>query len=153
MHNRRKFLLTLVAGVVALGVVGTVALADELFGVITKVDVDAKKITVQPKEGKEVDVTITDKTELVTKKGSNPVDLEKLNKQVTKAQEKGRKGITAKIEVEKGVASKIAPVFAKKKGLTGTIRPDRIRHNAGGSRRRWRRGPPDAFFFNGFTGG
>jgi hypothetical protein len=115
MHNRRKFLLTLVAGVVALGVVGTVALADELFGVITKVDVDAKKITVQPKEGKEVEVTITDKTELVTKKGSMPVDLEKLSKQVAKAQEKGRKGITAKIEVEKGVASKIAPVFTKKK--------------------------------------
>ena len=115
MLNRRKLLLTLVASVVALGVVGTVALADELLGVITKVDVDAKKITVQSKDGKDVDVTITDKTELVTKKGSNPVDLEKLDKQVKRAQEKGRKGVSVKVEHEKGVASKISPVFAKKK--------------------------------------
>jgi hypothetical protein len=115
MLNRRKFLLTLVAGVVALGVVGTVALADELMGVITKVDVGAKKITVTSKDGTETIVTITDKTEQVSKKGTNPVDLEKLEKAVKKSLDAGKKGVFAKIEHEKGVASKISLGFGKKK--------------------------------------
>ena len=116
MQIRRKFLLTLVTGVVALGVVGTVALADELLGVITKVDVDAKKITVQPKEGKEVEVTITKDT-VTPKKGGDtaPVDLEKLEKRVKKAQDSGKKGVMAKIEHEGGKASKITYQFGKKK--------------------------------------
>jgi hypothetical protein len=115
MHNRRKFLLTLVAGVVALGVVGTVALADELLGVITKVEVGDKKITVQSKDGKETVVIITKDTEQVSKKGSMPVDLEKLETRVKKAQDAGKKGVMAKIELEKGVASKITYQFGKKK--------------------------------------
>jgi hypothetical protein len=116
MHNRRKFLLTLVAGVVALGVVGTVALADELLGVITKVDTDAKKITVVSKDGTETVITVTKDT-VAPKKGGEtaPVDLEKLEARVKKAQDAGKKGVTAKIEHEKGVASKISFQFGKKK--------------------------------------
>ena len=115
MLNRRKYLLSLVAGVVALVVVGGVALADELMGVITKVDVDAKKITVTAKGGDETVVTITDKTEVVTKKGAMPVDLEKLDKMVKKVQDAGKKGVAAKIEHEGGKASKISYQFGKKK--------------------------------------
>lgn len=114
MRNRRKMLSTLIAGVVALAFVGTVALADEVFGIITKVDVDAKKITVQSKGGEETSIEITDKTEVETKKGTIPADLEKLDKMVKKAQEKG-KGVRAKIEHEGGKATKITPIFGKKK--------------------------------------
>jgi hypothetical protein len=115
MLNRRKYLSSLIAAAVALVVVGGVALADELMGTITKVDVDAKKITVTSKDGKETLVTITDKTEVVTKKGSMPVDLEKLEKRVKKAQDGGGKGVGAKIEHEGGKASKITYQFARKK--------------------------------------
>lgn len=105
--NRRGFVLALTTGVVALGLVGF-ALADELIGVITKVDADAKQIVVVPKDSdKEIKVKITDKTEQVTKKGSRPVDLKKLEGFLEKVQDKGAKGIEAKITHENGVASKI----------------------------------------------
>src|SRR4051794_22701622 len=105
MKNRRSFLYSVVAGVVALSVVVGSALADELFGVITSVDVAGKTLKVLPKDqDKEVEVKVTDSTEYVTKKGSNPIDLEKVSKGVEKAKEKGAKGITVKIEHEKNVA-------------------------------------------------
>jgi hypothetical protein len=108
MVNRRKFVLTLTAGVVAMGVVVTAVLADELIGVITKVDVEGKKITVLEKDSdKEVVVTITDETEQVSKKGNTKVDLEKLDGLVKKVQDAGKKGVSAKITHEKKVASKI----------------------------------------------
>ncbi|WP_422927407.1 hypothetical protein [Singulisphaera sp. PoT] len=114
MKNRRGFLLMLTTSFVALGLVVGTTLADELFGVITKVDADAKKITVVEKEsGKEIEVTVKDDTEVVTKKGSNPVDLEKLAKGVERAKEKGNKGISVKVEHEKAVASKIHYVGKK----------------------------------------
>ncbi len=49
MNGRRNFLRTLALGLVALSVVVAPAIADELIGVITKVDVSAKKITVLEK--------------------------------------------------------------------------------------------------------
>jgi hypothetical protein len=115
MKNRRSFLLSLVAAVVAVGVVVAPAIAAELFGVIIKVDVEGKKLTVLPKgEDKEIEIKVTSDTTVETKKGSNPVDLEKLEKGVKKQQDAGKKGITAKIEHEKGVASKIYPQAKKK---------------------------------------
>src|SRR5262249_36859575 len=94
-------------------VVGS-AIADELFGVVSKVDVDAKKLTVIEKDSdKEVSISVNDDTEVVTKKGAMKVDLEKLSKGVEKAQDKGAKGINVKITQEKGVASKIE--YARKK--------------------------------------
>ncbi len=114
MRNRRGFLLSLVVGFVAMGVVAT-AVADELLGILTKVDVDAKKITVEEKGSeKDVVVTITDETEWVTKKGTQKVDLEKMETFLTKTQDQGKKGIPIKVTHEKGVASKIE--FAKKGG-------------------------------------
>ena len=46
MKNRRKFLLTLTAGLVAAAVIITPVIAEELFGSVTKVDVEGKKLTV-----------------------------------------------------------------------------------------------------------
>jgi hypothetical protein len=113
MQNRRKFLLTLAATVVGMGLVVASVLADELLGVLTKVDVEAKKITVVEKgTDKEIEVKITDETEQVTKKGSAKVDLEKLAKKVDEAKDAGKK-VSIKVTHEKGVASKLE--FQKKK--------------------------------------
>jgi hypothetical protein len=91
-----------------MGLVVASVLADELFGVITKVDADAKKITVVEKDtDKEVQITVTDDTEYVSKKGSGKVDFEKLEKGIAKAKDAGKKGINVKITHEKYVASKI----------------------------------------------
>lgn len=115
MLNRRGVLRTLATLGVAMVVVMGSVFADELLGVITKVDADAKKITVVEKgTDKEVVVEVNDDTEYVTKKGSSKVDLEKLETRVTKAQEKGRKGVPVKITHEKAVASKIEAVAKKK---------------------------------------
>jgi hypothetical protein len=115
MKNRRAFLLTLTSGFVALALVAGTALADELLGVLTKVDVEGKKITVVEKDtDKEVQITINDKTVQVTKKGDFPVDLEKMSGFLAKVQEKGAKGIQVKVEHEKKVASKISYQFKKK---------------------------------------
>jgi hypothetical protein len=114
MKTRREFVLTLIAGLVAAAVIITPVIADELFGFITKVDVDGKKLTVESKEdGKIVEVKTTDDTEYITGKGAGKLDLEKLSKNVAKAQDAGKKGVMAKITHEGGVASKIAT--AKKK--------------------------------------
>ena len=115
MKNRRSFLMLLTTGVVAFGLIAVPALADELFGVITSVDVEGKKIKVMEKDtDKEIEVKITDDTEYVTKKGTDKVDLEKVEKNVKKAKDAGNKGISLKVEHEKGVASKISPAAKKK---------------------------------------
>jgi hypothetical protein len=115
MKNRRGFMLSLMTGVVALTFVAASVFADEVIGMLSKVDVEGKKITVIEKDtDKEVDLKVDDETEITTKKGSVKVDLEKIEKRVTKAKEKGRKGISVKVEHDKGVASKIT-YQAKKK--------------------------------------
>lgn len=114
MKSRRTILLTMTASLMALALVVAPVIAEELLGVLTKVDIDAKKVTVVEKgTDKEVQITINDKTEQVTKKGTGSVNLEKLEKRVAKVQEKGAKGINVKIEHDKGVASKLE--FTKKK--------------------------------------
>jgi len=108
MKNRRTFLLTLTAGIMALAVIIVPAVADELLGVLTKVDVEGKKVTVVEKDtDKEVLITVTDDTEYVTGKGANKINLEKVSKSIEKAKEKGRKGINVTVTHDKGVASKI----------------------------------------------
>jgi hypothetical protein len=94
-------------------VVGS-AIADELMGMIIKIDVDAKQLTVVPKDSdKEIKVKVTDKTEVISAKGTRKIDLEKLHTKLEKAQDAGKKGLNAKITHEDHVASKIE--FAKKK--------------------------------------
>ena len=89
MQNRRKFVFTLAATLLGMGLVVASVIADELIGVLSKVDVEGKKITVVEKDtDKEIEVKITDETEQVTKKGSAKVDLEKLATNLEKAKEK-----------------------------------------------------------------
>lgn len=117
MQSRRGFVIKLAAGfaAMALVVVGTV-LADELLGVITKIDVEGKKITVVEKDtDKEHKIEINDDTKQVTKKGERKVDLEKLDGFLKKVQDNGGKGIEAKITHDKNVASKIEVKFRRKK--------------------------------------
>lgn len=116
MQIRRKFTLTLTAALLGMALVVASVVADELFGVITKADADAKKITVIEKDtDKEIEVKITDDTEYVTKKGTGKVDFEKLEKNIEKIKERGGKGVNVKITHEKGVASKIEQQQRKKK--------------------------------------
>ena len=124
MSFRRKTMMALACTTVALGTIGIPAIADELFGVITKVDVEGKKLMVLPKDAdKEIEVTVTGDTEVVTKKGSTPLDLEKLSKGVAKAQDAGKKGVMVKIEHEKGVASKITYQAKKKAEIEDPVPP------------------------------
>jgi hypothetical protein len=121
MRTRRGFLFTVVAGFVAMAfVVGTV-IADELLGVMSKVDVEGKKITVIEKDtDKEIEVKITDDTQQVVKKKGDAepslvkVDLEKLEKGVKRATDAGKKGVEIKVTHEKNVASKIEVKFGKR---------------------------------------
>ncbi len=119
MQNRRKFLLMLTVGVVAMGFVVASVIADELLGVITKVNVEGKKITVidEKDNDKETELKITADTKEMRKGEEAEVDLEKLSKRVEFAKEKGKKGAAAKIYHEKGVATKIEMKrgFGKKK--------------------------------------
>src|SRR4051812_27915466 len=113
--DRRSFLRTLAACCVALAVVVAPAIAEEIFGAITKVDVQAKKVTVVEKDSdKDTLLTVNDDTEIVVGKGADKIDLEKLDKVVKKSIDAGKKGAFAKVAHEKGVASKIN-IFAGKK--------------------------------------
>jgi hypothetical protein len=115
MKNRRKFLLTLTAGLVAAVVVITPVIAEELFGFISSVDVAGKKLTVVTKDGDEVVVTTTDSTEIVKGKSGEKVDLETIAANVAKAKDAGKKGAFAKITHENKVASKVVVGGAGKK--------------------------------------
>jgi len=111
MKNRRTFLMSLTCAAVALGIVVLPTLADELFGRITKVDVDGKRLTVTEKgSDKEVHVRVNDDTVVETPKGERKVDLEKLQKGV----EKSERGLPVVVTHEGGVASKIRFAFRKK---------------------------------------
>ncbi len=108
MSLRRKSMMALASTTVALGIAVIPVLADELLGVLTKVDVEGKKITINEKgTDREIVIRITDETEQATKGGTLKVDLEKLQKLIKKAQDAGKKGVTVKITHEKNVASKL----------------------------------------------
>jgi hypothetical protein len=113
MKNRRGFLLTLTAGLVAAVVIITPVIAEEFFGAVTNVDLEGNKITVLTKGGEEVEVKTTDKTEVTSPKGE--MSLEKLAKYVAKVKEAGKKGAIVKVTHEGKVASKIEIVAGKKK--------------------------------------
>ena len=107
MQSRRKLLIAFTACFVAMGFVVASVLADELLGVLTKVDVDGKKLTIVEKgTDKEIEIKVNDDTEVVSKKGNTKVDLEKLESKVKKAQDAGKK-VNIKVTHEKNVASKL----------------------------------------------
>jgi hypothetical protein len=107
MRTRRGLLFTVIAGFVAMAFV------------MSKVDVEGKKITVIEKDtDKEIEVKITDDTEQVVKKKGETttvkVDLAKLEKGVKRAIDAGKKGVEVKVFHEKHVASKIEVKFGKR---------------------------------------
>ncbi len=124
MQNRRKFVLTLAICFVSMSFVVASVLAEELLGFITKVDFDAKKVTVVEKDkDEEIVLTTDDKTEYVTKNGNVKVDkeiYEKIEKGIEKAKDAGKKGYFAKIYHEKKLITKIQRVGGKGKKAATT---------------------------------
>lgn len=113
MKKPRKLLLIFTACCAAMCFVVASVLADELLGVLTKVDVEGKKLTVVEKDSeKEVEIKVTDET-VYPKKGQNKLDLEKLESLVKKQSDAGKK-VNVKVTHDKNVASKIE--FQKRKG-------------------------------------
>jgi hypothetical protein len=108
MKSRRTFLLSLTVSLAALAMVVVPVLAEELIGVLSKVDIKEKKVTIiENGTDKEIEITVNDDTEYVTKKGTAKIDLEKVSKGVDRAKEKGAKGISVTVTHDKKVASKI----------------------------------------------
>lgn len=119
MASTRGLVRVGAAMAMALAVVMGTAFADEIFGVITKVDPAAKKITVvEKKTDKESVLEVADDALLVTPKdeAGSKVDLKKLEDRIAKVKEKNAnsKGITAKVTHDGGKASKIEVVARKK---------------------------------------
>jgi hypothetical protein len=111
MKSRRTFLMPLSCAAVALGVVVLPALAEDLFGRITAVDVPAKKVTVDPK-GEEKDVVVTVKDDTVIEAGKKGEE-RKLSLDELKADvEKSERGLFGVVTHEDNAASKIR-VFGK----------------------------------------
>lgn len=111
MISRRKLLLALTTGFVTLALTVGPAIAAELLGTIKSVDVEAKKITVTPKDGgDDVVVTTNAETEWVSPKGKTIKDYDLA---------KAKKGMMLEITHEKAVASKVVikKGAAKKKEL------------------------------------
>jgi hypothetical protein len=114
MLHRRGFVLSLTTSLVALVLVVGSVVADELMGTLIKVNADAKQVVVVPKDSSdEIQVKVTDKTEQVTKKGTDKLDLTKLEKSLQKALDKGAKGLQVKVTHENRVASKIERIRKK----------------------------------------
>ncbi len=115
-QTRRNWFRLAMVTAVALLVMVVPVLAEEIFGVLSKVDVENNKITVvQKKADKEVVLTVTDDTEFVTPKKSGKFVPAKVAKAVEKAQEKGRPGIPVVVTYEDGKASKVEIKAGKKK--------------------------------------
>ncbi len=105
-QTRRSLLTSFFALTVTLALTVGTALAAELMGTIKSIDIDAKKIVVTEKDtDKDVEVTVTDDTEWVTKKKSGKIDLAKVKKgtMVLVTHEDAK---ASKIEVKKGAPKK-----------------------------------------------
>ncbi len=112
MKTRRAWMLSLTAGLMALAVLVGPAIAAELMGRVTAVNVEGKKLTVMEKDtDKEIEVMVNDDTILDRGEGkSGKADLEKMKGMV----EKAKKGIPVVITHENKVASKITVKAGKK---------------------------------------
>ena len=108
LKSRRSLLTSILAASFALVITVGTALAAELMGTIKSVDVDGKKIVVTEKDtNKDIDVTVTDDTEWVTKKKTSKIDLAKVKKDtVVEVIHEG--GKASKITVKKNAPKKEA---------------------------------------------
>jgi len=104
--TRRSLLASVLAAAFTLTVTVGTALAAELMGTIKTIDVNAKKIVVTEKDtDKDVEVTVTDETEWVTKKKTSKIDLTKVKKgQMVLVTHEDAKA--SKIELKKNVPKK-----------------------------------------------
>ncbi|WP_165250882.1 hypothetical protein [Paludisphaera soli] len=119
MASYRGWVRASAALATALAVVMGSVFADEIYGVITKVDPEARKITVfQKKADKETVLIVDEDAELITPKdeSGSKVDLKKMEKMLSKSKERNpdAKGIRVRVTHEGDKASKIE-VLAKKK--------------------------------------
>jgi biopolymer transport protein ExbD len=105
MQSRRKLLLRFAVCCATMSLFVATVLAEELIGVLTKVDVEGKKITVVDKNEKETEIKVTDETEYPKKKDTK-YDLEKLQSYVKERTEANKK-VRVKVTYDKNVASKI----------------------------------------------
>ena len=109
----------LTAGLVAAAVVMTPVIAEEFVGMITKVDMEGKTLTVLKQGGEDIEIKTTDSTEISATKGE--MDPEKLTRFVKKQEESGKHGATATITAENHVASRVfLGAFKKKEASTST---------------------------------
>jgi hypothetical protein len=108
MKHLRALLLTLTTTFVATTLILTPVFAEQLFGVITKVDPDANEVVLVPSDRKAAErkIKTTPNTEIVSAKGKT-IGLKALDEVVQKEQAAGKKGTFAKVTHENNVASKI----------------------------------------------
>jgi hypothetical protein len=106
MKNPRALLLALTTGIAAVTAVLTPALAEQLFGVITRVDLDENKIVLVTPGKEAPEIKTTASTEVVSSHGDK-IDLKVLKGAVAKEQQAGKKGAFAKVTHENNIASKI----------------------------------------------
>lgn len=115
-QTRRPWFRLLVSATVALLFMVVAVKAEEIFGILSKVDADHNKITItQKKSDRETVLTVTDETQFVTPKKSGKFVAKRVAKRVEKAQEKGRPGIPVAVTYDDGVASKVEIRAGKKK--------------------------------------
>ena len=115
MQSRRKLLLKFTACFVAMGFVVASVLADELLGVLSKVDVEGKKITVVEKDtDKEIEVKITDDTEQTPRKNKTGKSTSKSSRRRSRKRQDAGKKVNIKVTHDKNVASKLE--FPRRQG-------------------------------------
>ena len=110
----REILLILTPVLVAEAVLSTPVRAEELFVVITNVDVESKKMTFVTKGGEKHELEITATTEIVNGKGEK-TSLKAVAEAASKAIMDGTKGLFARVTYEKTVVSKLAVGLPEKK--------------------------------------
>jgi serine/threonine protein kinase len=93
----------------ARGLASMVSTVSTLLGVITKVDVEGKTLTIESvNDGKVVHLSTDGSTEYISKKGRLNIDLEKMDSAVRKNQDAGKKGVFVNVTYAQGVASKVS---------------------------------------------
>jgi hypothetical protein len=109
MKSPRAVLLILTTGIAAATVVLTPVFAEQLFGVITNVDLEKNEVVLLTPEKQAAPVTIktTAGTEVVTSHGDK-IGLKDLKDAVDHEQAAGKKGAFAKLTRENDIATKIS---------------------------------------------
>jgi hypothetical protein len=106
MTNRRELLPALLAGLLATAVLVSPALAEEIFGAITSVDLENQTLRVRTKDNATVELKITESTVFVAAKGDK-LGVKDVAQAVARAKDAGKSGTLAKVSHENKVALKV----------------------------------------------